>query len=413
MNENFVRLGDTLLFMRNGLSVKQSKSEGGLPITRIETISKAIINAEKVGYAGLELSQCKGWLLEEGDILFSHINSIEHLGKCAMYEGNPETLVHGMNLLCLRTNPEITYSRFLLRFLRSPNFRVPLERIINPSVNQASVSISNLKEIRIPLPPLAEQKRIATILDEADALRRKRREALAKLDALLQSVFLDMFGDPVTNTKGWELATIGDMVQDVSYGTSSKAGSEGAFPILRMGNITYDGSWNFADLKYIDLTKAEQPKYLVRRGDILFNRTNSKELVGKTAVYREEKLMAYAGYLIRVRPKPEHSSEYISAYLNSVHGKTVLRNMCKSIIGMANINASELKTIPIMVPPSPLQSEYEKKVAAIRAMREPHQKSLSHLETLFTSLQQQAFSSPPTETNTTETPIPPCLTFNF
>src|SRR5699024_449980 len=166
-------------------------------------------------------------------------------------------------------------------------------------VNQATYRKEDLLSLEVPLPPLAEQKRIAAILDTADALRAKRRESLAQLDALLQTVLLDMFGDPVRKPKGWKVSVIRDLLISASYGTSKKASSEkGAYPIIRMGNITYSGAWDFQDLKYIDIDKKDLSKHLVHKGQILFNRTNSKELVGKTAVYHREEPMAFAGYLV-------------------------------------------------------------------------------------------------------------------
>ena len=158
------------------------------------------------------------------------------------------------------------------------------------------ITLDVLKDLSIPLPPLPEQKRIAAILDKADSIRRKRQEAVRLTEELLRSVFLEMFGDPVTNPKGWEEVTIRDLVTEVKYGTSDKASYVGKYPILRMNNITYLGGWNFSDLKRIDMPEKELPKYLVHKGDILFNRTNSKELVGKTAVYRRDEPMVYAGY---------------------------------------------------------------------------------------------------------------------
>jgi type I restriction enzyme S subunit len=229
-------------------------------------------------------------------------------------------------------------------------------------------------------------------LDKADALREKRRQSLAQLDTLLQSVFLDMFGDPVTNPKGWPKGTIRDLVSEVNYGTSSKAGEQGQFPILRMNNITYQGGWNFDALKYIDLSATEQNKYLAKKGDLLFNRTNSKELVGKTAVYRRDEPMAIAGYLIRVRGNNDCNTEYLSGVLNSSYGKLTLLNMCKSIIGMANINAQELQSIPILKPPKHLQDEYAAIVAKIEANKATLQTSLEKSNALFQSLQQRAFT---------------------
>lgn len=255
-----------------------------------------------------------------------------------------------------------------------------------------SIRLSEISEIKIPLPPLDEQKRIAAVLDKADALREKRRAAITKLDELLQSVFLDMFGDPVSNPKDWEIGTIRDLILSANYGTSEKSEAVGKYPVLRMNNITYQGGWDFSSLKYSDFDKSDVEKYLVKKGELLFNRTNSKELVGKTAVFRANKPMAFAGYLIRVRTNSENNTEYISAFLNSGYGKTTLMNMCKNIIGMANINAQELQNIRIPKPPTELQNRFANIVQKVEEMKVPHQNNLQTVETLFQSLQQRAFA---------------------
>lgn len=250
-----------------------------------------------------------------------------------------------------------------------------------------------VRQLEIPLPPLAEQKRIAAILDKADALRRKRQQAIELADQFLRSVFLDMFGDPVTNAKKFPVGTIRDMVESANYGTSAKASETiGEYPVLRMGNITYQGGWDFSDLKYIDLTEKELPKYLVHKGDLLFNRTNSRELVGKTAVYDKRDPMAFAGYLVRVRTNDKGNTHYLSGYLNSAHGKSVLSAMCKSIVGMANINAQELQDIKILIPPVELQNQYEHIATSLKERMVTHHASLNELNDLFASLSQNAFA---------------------
>ncbi len=245
----------------------------------------------------------------------------------------------------------------------------------------------------IPLPPLEEQKRIAAILDKADSVRRKRQQAIDLADDFLRSVFLDMFGDPISNPKGFKKGTIRELIESANYGTSGKASeTEGKYPILRMGNITYEGGWDFTNLKYLDLSEKDEPKYLTQKGDLLFNRTNSKELVGKTAVFDEDEPMAIAGYLIRVRPNEHGNNYYISGYLNSFHGKQTLLNMCKSIVGMANINAQELQDIKILLPPIELQNEYEQIVRATKSKLKSFEKSAELLEDNFNSLSQKAFA---------------------
>ena len=253
------------------------------------------------------------------------------------------------------------------------------------------VNREDIGALHIPVPPVPEQKRIAEILDKADALRAKRRAALAKLDTLTQSIFLDMFGDPAKNPKGWPVRTIRDLLESARYGTSEKAAATGEFPVLRMKNITRTGEMVFAELKYMELKEDERERYLVRTGDVLFNRTNSAELVGKTAIYREANPMAYAGYLIRLRVNREYEPEYLAAFLNTVYSKRVLRSMCKSIIGMANINATELQALRIPVPPHLVQHEFAGCITAVEKLKATHRISLVKQDDLFSTLQQRAF----------------------
>jgi type I restriction enzyme S subunit len=387
-----VEFGSLFQFIRNGMSVKQDKSGEGLPITRIETIADATIDETRVGYAGVNEIDGQRWLLEPGDILFSHINSVEHVGKCAIYRGVPEKLVHGMNLLCMRCDQTKLLPDFAKYLIRSPEFRSRLQNFINKAVNQASVSIGNLKPIPVGIPPIPEQRRIAAILDQADALRAKRREALAQLDTLAQSIFIEMFGDPASNQKSWPLGVIRDILESASYGTSEKSNTEGEFPVLRMNNITRSGELDLQNLKYMDLPLKDHERYLVKAGDVLFNRTNSAELVGKTTVIPElTPKLAYAGYLVRLRVNSKNHPVYLTRFLNTAYAKRMLRGMCKSIIGMANINATEIQAMQIAIPPRQLQQTFASRIHAIETLKGTHHTALAQLDTLFASLQHRAF----------------------
>ena len=249
-----------------------------------------------------------------------------------------------------------------------------------------------LGDIQLPLPPLPEQRRIAAILDAADALRRRRRAAIETLDTLQAALFAEMFGSPAENVHGFPVVRVGDLLDDVRYGTSKKAGSEGRFPILRMGNLTPTGKLILSDLKWIDLDEKDIPKHTVRRGDILFNRTNSADLVGKTAIVTTDEPFAFAGYLVRARVKDGCRPEYISGYLNSPHGKAVLRNMAKNIVGMANINAKEMQRIEILDAPITLQKRFAAACNYLCQRRATMTTHLAHLETLFAALQSRAFA---------------------
>lgn len=287
---------------------------------------------------------------------------------------------------------ELVFPNYLRQFLVSDQFHTQfMATVSGVGGSLLRARPAQVAKIKIPMPRIPEQRRIAAILDKADALRAMRRQAIAKLDQLLQSVFLDMFGDPVMNPKGWPVGAIGDLLESVKYGSAEKASLEGDVSILRMNNLTYAGEMDLTHLKYISAKKAEE-KFLVRQGDNLFNRTNSKELVGKTAVHVGPTPMAYAGYLVRGRALPGHAPEYISGFMNSACGKTLLRAMCKSIVGMANINAREFSAITIPIPPPKLQATYQRRVSEIRRHRGAMEKQLAVVDSLFSSLQQRAFT---------------------
>jgi type I restriction enzyme S subunit len=205
-------------------------------------------------------------------------------------------------------------------------------------------------------------------------------------------MFLEMFGDPTTNPKAWPVVPLSDLLVSACYGTSEKAGGEGAFPILRMGNITAAGDIDLSDLKFIDLRDTHKEKFTVRVGDILFNRTNSPDLVGKSAMVRTTTPMAFAGYLIRLRVNDKNNPEYLSAFLNSVYAKRVLRGMCKAIIGMANINATEIQRMMIPKPPRALQDEFAFVVTRLERLKGSYQTCSRLDDEVFASLQHQAFA---------------------
>ena len=172
-----------------------------------------------------------------------------------------------------------------------------------------------------------------------------------------------MFGNPILNPKGWEMTTIGEIVTEVKYGTSRPAIDGGKYAYLRMNNLTYDGYLDLADLKRIDIPDSEIEKCIVRKGDVLFNRTNSIELVGKTCVFDKDEDMIIAGYIIRVRLKPVMLPLIMSYFMNTDALKKKLRSMAKGAVNQANINAQELKAIKIYLPPTDLQQQFADFVA--------------------------------------------------
>ncbi len=330
-----------------------------------------------------------------GDLLISRANTTELVGAVAIPELDHGNLILSDKTLRLVVDPQLAHHRYLFYALRSPAARQHIEsRATGTSGSMRNISQSNIRDTPIPLPPLTEQHRIAAILDEANALRRKRRQALGLLDELLRSAFLEMFGDAVTIPTTWEMVPMGACMVDSQYGTPAKANTdEVGFPVLRMNNLTYDGRWDLADLKWVEIAPRELAKYTVRPGDLLFNRTNSPELVGKTGVWHLDEEYAFAGYLIRIRlDEARVLPDYVSGYLNSVHGKQYLFSKAKASNNMSNFSASLFREIPLLLPPLELQRRYRDLVAAICEERSRHSGADNSTDGLFNSLLHLAFT---------------------
>lgn len=349
----------------------------GVPLIRIRDILSGKTETYYEGSYDLK------YLIKKGDLLVGMDGDFNR----EYWKGTDALL--NQRVCKITPNPETLDKNFLYHFLQKELDKIHATTDV---VTVKHLSVKKIQDIKIRLPSLKEQKRIAAILDKADAIRQKREQAIKLADDFLRAKFLEMFGSPANNIHRFPKGTIRDLVDSVNYGTSAKASIDsGEYPILRMGNITYQGRWDFTDLKYLDLSVKEKDKYLVKEGDLLFNRTNSKELVGKTAVYEEDRPMAFAGYLIRVRPNSIGNNYYISGYLNSIHGKITLMNMCKSIVGMANINAQELQNIEILIPPKHLQDEYEIIYKKIKKGLSIYDKSAMQLQLLASNLSNKYF----------------------
>ena len=216
---------------------------------------------------------------------------------------------------------------------------------------QPYIKPSDIKARKVYLPPIAEQKRIARILDAADALRTKRREALAQLDILIQSTFLDMFGDPATNPMGWVELPFGDIVTDTKLGlvrSSKEFGWDFEIPYIRMDAVT--GSGHFLPDKvqstYADPKEAED--FALRPGDFLFNTRNSRDLVGKVCVFPGPEGWLFNNNLMRVRFRADVEPWVIAMQFRF---RRVQRELEKRKSGTTNVFAvywKSLRTLPVL-----------------------------------------------------------------
>ena len=380
-----VRLEDIFEFIRNGAQIKQFDG-AGIPITRIETISNLKIDTNRLGYADIFNDDYQEYYLQNGDLLMSHINSPAHLGKTAIVEQLNKKIIHGMNLLCLRANHQVI-PKYIFYYFQTQPFKNALTKIMKKSVNQASISVSDLKKIEITISSYSEQSNSVAILEQLDYQISLRQQQLQTLAQLVKSRFYEMFLND-----SFPFKKIGELTEDIKYGTSLPSTPNGQYGYLRMNNITEDGKLNIENLKYIDVPEKDFAKCVVKKGDVLFNRTNSIELVGKTCVYELNYEMVIAGYIIRVRTKKDILNPiFLSSFLNLNSTKKLLRNIAKGAVNQANINAKELQNINIPLPPLALQNQFADFVAEVDKSQLACQKSLDELETLKKSLMQAYF----------------------
>lgn len=251
---------------------------------------------------------------------------------------------------------------YLFWFIRSQEPRV-LAQGVKKGATVHSLQSGFIENLQVPLPERAEQRRIVDLLSCAESIVGLRREAEQKAAELIPALFIDMFGDPATNPKGWSIATVGDVLESADYGSSTKATENGSgLPMIRMGNVTYAGNLDLTDLKFVKLLPGEVEKYALHRGDILFNRTNSKGLVGKTGIWDGSREAIVASYFIRLCVKRVIASPYyLWAFMNSAHMKRVLFETARGAIGQSNINSKELKSYALTVPPVELQNQFEQR----------------------------------------------------
>ena len=265
---------------------------------------------------------------------------------------HPRSYVTG-NAMCLDNVDDSVDIKYLFYSMQAYDFSKVISGTAQPQITR-----EGLEKVEFVLHSLDVQREIVCILDKTDTLIEKRRLQLEKLEELVKSRFIELFGTYPGNEKGWNTENIRDVVSEVRYGSSRPAVDGGRYPYLRMNNITYGGELDLSDTKRIDIPDNELAKCTVRRGDVLFNRTNSKELVGKTCVYNRDEMMVLAGFVIRVRVNEKVLPEFLSAFLNTDFSKKMLLGMCKTAIGQANINAQELQNIGLYVPPIDLQQEF-------------------------------------------------------
>ena len=299
----------------------------------------------------------------------------------------------GRGLSALRCKEDVLEMKYLLHYLRANENKIS---DLGTGSTFKAITISELKKLQIPLPLLPQQQKISNILDAADALRQNDKALIAKYDELTQALFLEMFGDPVSNPKGWEKVELKKCTSKIGSGSTPRGGKETylteGIALIRSLNI-YDNEFKYKNLAYISQEQADKLKnVIVESSDVLFNITGAS--VCRCSIVPDDVLPARVNQHVSIlRPlKEKLSSSFLSHLLISENVKIKLLGV-GSFGGavMEAITKEQLEKIEVILPSIDLQNQFAERVALIEEQKAIAQKSLEHSESLFNSLLQKAF----------------------
>lgn len=333
-----------------------------LSLEDIESATGRVLTKQHCRVGDLGSAKC---VFDERHVLYSKLRP--YLNKVVV----PDSAGVGTSELIPLYPDERLDREFLAFYLRSSEF-LDFASANTRGANLPRIAMAELWAHHVPVPlKLAEQQRIVVRIKECmervEEIERLRSQATQEAANIELACFHDVLIEGVQQ-EGWPVLTLGDVAKSFRYGTSTKAHTQAVgLPVLRMGNLQ-GGYLDLSDLKYIDLPNAEANRYKLNVGDVLINRTNSLELVGKAAVFNvEEGDWVYASYLVRVAVDSERAlPEFVTAVINSRIGRDYVLRTARRAIGMVNLNAKEMAKFPM---PLPSIDEQEKVVAQLKAAR--------------------------------------------
>ena len=389
---SLVRLGD-VCEVTTGQAAPQipdAFSSSGVPFVRAGSLQALCAGSSESSLELIQPANAKRFrlrLFPEDTVVFAKSGMSANLGRVHRLSQDCYLVSH---LAAVLPSPAVDPG-YLHRWFECN----PASRLIT---NEAypSIKTSTIQDIRVPLPPLPEQRRIAAILDKADALRAKRRLAIAKLDQLLQSVFLEMFGDPVVNPKGWPEVALDELVASTKLGvirSASEFGFDPKFgvPYVRMDAISREGQFLPDRVQRTKAAPAELQENSLQYGDLLFNTRNSRELVGKSAIFNQQGEWIFNNNLMRIRFRPQASHHYIHSYLYSNRGHRELEARKSGTTSVFAVYHKDLKTLPIPLPPRSLQEKFAEICKSVDQSKGRLETEATQMNALMASLQHSFF----------------------
>jgi len=399
---------DVTTYISRGKSPKYT-DVSALPVVNQKAIRWHGIQKEYLKF--IHPDQIDQWtperFIQEGDVLWNSTGTGTIGRACLVQKAHltPSKVVDS-HVTIIRPNKELIDPRYLFAWIRSPEIQRAIADLATGSTNQIELPRSIIAELRLPLAPLNEQKRIADKLDALLARVDACRERLDRVPQILkrfrQSVLSAATNGTLTEewrkleaiVAEWMEVELGDVAEGFSYGSAAKSAREGKIPVLCMGNIQ-DGQLVWNSLVFTS-DPSEIKKYRLCAGDVLFNRTNSPELVGKTAVFKGEREAIYAGYLIRVRCGNKLHPDFLNYCLNSPEGRDYCWQVKSDGVSQSNINAKKLAAFPINLPSHNEQCEIVRRVETLFAFADRLEARYiagrERIDQLIPSLLDKAFS---------------------
>lgn len=364
-----------------------------IDITSVDRDKKAITGTSRIR-AGEAPSRARQ-IVQSDDVLVSTVRP--NLNAVAIVPEYLSNAIASTGFCVLRCHPRKLDCRYLFHWVRTSQFVADMVRQAT-GASYPAISDRIIKDSRIPLPPLSEQKRIADILDKADAIRRKRRETHSLQLPLLRSIFHELFGDPVPNQSNWERKPLGDLLASIDSGNSPRClerqVTEDEWGILKLGSVTwceYDPREN----KAIPESELPNPDLEVKKGDLLFSRKNTYELVAAAAYVFETPprlMLPDLIFRLRLRENAPVLTEYLWGLLTFPTKRRQIQVLAGGAAGsMPNISKARLLQQEVELPPKTLQRKYAErmhKTRNITLLGEIHQYEANDL---FNSLVQRAF----------------------
>ena len=359
-----------------------------IDLSAVDQDAKLITEAREVS-CGEAPSRARQ-LVARGDVLVSTVRP--NLNGVARVPDKLDRATASTGFCVLRARESKFDGGYLFHWVKSPAF---VADMVNKATGASYPAVSDriIFDSRIPLPPLAEQRRIAEVLDRAEALRAKRRAALAQLDSLTQSLFLDLFGDPATNPKGWPNVELGEVVKLVGgYAFKSDDFAEEGCAVVRISNLTGDGI-NLTDIARIPRDKLSKGVgYKIQPGEILI--AMSGATTGKLGVvplelsedlYQNQRVGNY-----RIRDGERIQREFLLGLLRSPFYQRFLWQLAAGV-AQPNVSGWQLESAVVPLPPIEMQREFARRVTAVERLKTAHRASLAELDALFATLQHRAF----------------------